>query len=290
MTDLIIKGMISICGATVAGLLILLLATGCSDGIGGDAGDDHGNIPDDATLITLVPDNDNPQIMTVTLLGELEERGDIDVFRIELADVRTLDVESMKSRDTEGRLFRLLKNGMEEIEEALLNDEDIYSEDISDADLDFAFTRRQLAPGTYFIAVSGFNNFVRGDYELRVRTITDDHPDTPNPAADPVPFDMPMAGNLEWENGGEGDIDVFRIELTNPGTLRVDTSGSFDTSTLITLVAMMEEEREEIANDFFFPIDEPLRAGSYFVEVQGFDFDSFTISTGPYEFTASVGP
>ncbi len=198
--------------------------------------------------------------------GNLEVAGDVDVFRIELINAGKLQVGTSGSTDTRGRLIDQSGNVI------LTND------DRGD-DNNFRLTAPLLA-GTYFVEVSGFSG-IAGPYQLTSSIIPpDDHPDLVSQAVETTPLIIPIAGNLEVE----GDIDVFRIELTQPGKLQVGTSGNTDTSgTLIDLSG--REFGANFSTDGNFVILISLSAGIYFVEVTGFNGD-----TGTYQFTARVVP
>ena len=84
------------------------------------------------------------------------------------------------------------------------------------------------SPGIYYLAVrSGTYASAAartGDYTLFVDLVVDDHGDTTG-SATRVGVDSETEGHL-----ANGDVDWFRIEVTQPGTLRFLTEGDTDTS------------------------------------------------------------
>ena len=71
---------------------------------------------------------------------------------------------------------------------------------------------------------------------------------------------------------GGSDVDVFRVDITEPGTLTVYTTGSLD-----TLGQLKREDGSTVDHDddgghqFNFRIEAEVEAGTYYVKVTGFD-------------------
>ena len=107
-----------------------------------DAGDDHADDLSDATAIDFGPRVD----------GFLD-LGDVDVFELTITEGGRVTVRTTGDIDTYGILMDA--------------DGTVIAED-DDRGRDFNFRiKRRLAPGTYYIAVEGFDEYVEGDYQLR---------------------------------------------------------------------------------------------------------------------------
>ena len=86
---------------------------------------------------------------------------------------------------------------------------------------------------------------------------------------------------------GGSDVDYFRVRITEDGLLTVQTSGDVDTVGVLTRAGSdMEEEENENDDggvDMNFLIEERVAAGSYYVQVRGYDEGSsgdYTLHTG----------
>ena len=120
------------------------------------APDDHGNTPEDATVVTLASG-------PVTYRGSIDYVGDVDVFRVNVEREGTLVVRSSGGMDTIGLL--LDANG----ERVTSND------DAETRALDFGLTRR-VSPGTYFVSVQRWESEGTGPYGVSFQWL----PDTDN--------------------------------------------------------------------------------------------------------------
>ena len=125
----------------------------CSDGVevvvsvGGDGGgddDDHGDSAADATAVAIPS----------TTQGNLEEAGDRDYFRLEVAQSMTLTVQTTGTTDTVGSLFDA--NGVS-----------LDSNDDGGNGTNFLIVR-QAASGTYYVEVRGYSTRT-GPYTLSVQ-------------------------------------------------------------------------------------------------------------------------
>ena len=106
--------------------------------------DDHGDEPATATTV-LVPS---------TTAGELEQGGDSDYFRLVVDAATTLRVETSGSTDTYGALLDGTETSLE-------------TDDDDGAGLNFGI-EREVAAGTYYVAIRGAFPTTTGAYELRV--------------------------------------------------------------------------------------------------------------------------
>ena len=186
----------------------------------------------------------------------LEYGGDIDYFRVEVTQAGTLTVETTGNTDTVGQL-----RGADG--QALGEDDD------GGSGLNFRLVR-QVTAGTYYIRVSGFEN-ATGPYTLVVRfagtgTPGEDHAGTLGQASS-VALNSSTSGVLE---DGE-DIDSFRVEVTQAGTLTVETTGSTDTvGQLLGADGQRLSEDDDGGSGLNFRLARQVAAGTYYIRVSGF--------------------
>ncbi|MBM3852705.1 MAG: hypothetical protein FJ399_06075, partial [Verrucomicrobia bacterium] len=232
---------------------------GGGGGGGGTTGDDHGNTAGTATPINVGSSTN----------GAINAPGDIDFFRVQVTGSGTLTIFTTGSTDTYGRL--LDANGVE-----LASNDDF-------ADLNFRMTRA-VSAGTYYISVRHFSSGSTGAYVLRVEftgTATDDHGNT-TAAATTVNLNSSTNGAIN----AAGDVDFFRIQVTEAGTLTAFTTGSTDTVGILYNSSGAMIASNDDAQDLNFRIAQAVSAGTYFVSVRHFSSGS----TGAYvlrvEFTA----
>lgn len=220
--------------------------------------------------------------------GSLFPEGDNDYFRIEVSESTLLTIYTEGGTDTFGYLLDADGN------EIARND------DGPNGIGPFQITQ-QLEPGSYLIRVRHFDRDNGwGDYQLVVEvgsgdTPTDDPIDEPvdDPDAQPDPHGDDIAGAaplpldtaLEAAIHPGGDIDVFRIELTEAGVLSVATTGSTDTvGRLLDDQGFVVLENDDQGNtNLNFGIEQQLEAGIYFIEVRHYDEED---GTGSYEIEA----
>ena len=185
----------------------------------------------------------------------LEDGEDIDYFRVEVAQAGTLTVETTGSTDTVGHLRGADGQWLSE-------------DDDGGSGLNFRLVR-QVSAGTYYVRVSGFEN-TSGPYTLIVRftpTLGDDHGGTLEGAAS-VPLNSSTSGALE----GRGDIDYFRVEVAQAGTLTVETTGSTDTfGHLRGADGQWLSEDDDGGSRLNFRLVRQVSAGTYYVRVSGFE-------------------
>ena len=109
----------------------------------------------------------------------------------------------------------------------------------------------------------------------------DDHGDTWKVATD-IFFDAPQPGQINLP----GDIDYFRLEITEPGELTVYTTGSLDTIGSIeddTGVAFIEGDQEGDGNNFRIVCN--AKPETYYIRVRGYEN-----ATGDYTLHTSFAP
>ena len=186
----------------------------------------------------------------------LEYGGDIDYFRVEVTQAGTLTVETTGNTDTVGQL-----RGADG--QALGEDDD------GGSGLNFRLVR-QVTAGTYYIRVSGFEN-ATGPYTLVVRfagtgTSGEDHAGTLEQASS-VALNSSTSGVLEDGR----DIDYFRVEVTQAGTLTVETTGNTDTvGQLQGADGQRLSEDDDGGSGLNFRLARQVAAGTYYIRVSGF--------------------
>ena len=176
--------------------------------------DDHGNARRDATEI--VPGS--------SLSGEIETVGDADYFRVNVTEL--------------GKLTVYTTGGLNSVGELQAGDGSILAtDDNSGADTNFKI-EYFVDPGTYYVNVTGYEtvdaNGVRftftGAYVLRTAFVAgppppvDDHGNARHDATE-----IALGSSLPGVIGVSGDVDYFRVNVTEPGTLTVYTTGNLDT-------------------------------------------------------------
>lgn len=212
--------------------------------------DDHANTRLRATPVGL----------NSTIAGTLEQAGDVDYFQVEVKQVGTLTVETTGDTNTVAYLLST--------QERYLG--------ISSA---HAGLVRQMTPGTYYVRMLGFDRYTTGPYTLTLRftirstaSLGDDHSNIPGRATR-IELNSSTAGNLAQD----GDIDYFWVDVTQAGTVTVETTED-------TFNVFYGENGEYLGEGTGIEkIALPTTPGTYYVAVQG----SYLRRTGPYTLKAS---
>ena len=249
----------------IAVLLFFCLILTARD-VRAQAPDDHGNTATDAT----------PIVLGTTVTGLISPGGDVDVFRFETtgtsADVWAYTRGGIE--DTVGGLFDSSGRQVASGDDSALSD-----------DPSHFYIGENLDPGTYYIAVLGYDDATTGPYSLHTRTASDQG-GTVDAAAD-LKLDEPVDGIIgtAWEE------DVYKIDLsaaTGPTDVVLYTTGSVDTTGEIVDENLREVEygddsilSDDTSNFFLGTVLEP---GVYYIFVSG-----FLTSTGPYRLHSWTG-
>ena len=106
----------------------------------------------------------------------------------------------------------------------------------------------------------------------------DDHPNTPDRATSVTPGSS-TRGHLERQ----GDNDYFRVRLSRPGSLTVYTTGNTDTYGILWHNSQRLESDDDGGAGYNFRIERLVSAGTYNIQVRGYD----NKATGRY--TLAVG-
>ena len=226
--------------------------------------DDHGNARAQATHVGLNTDT----------AGALEQSGDIDYFRVEVAQTGYLTLKTSGNTDTVGYF------GSAEGRWLTQNDD-------TRSDLNFRIIR-YVTVGTYYVAVRGWPGLARtGSYTFHVRFTpdrgTDDHENSLGRATN-VTLNSTTAGTI----GLLGDVDYFQIRITQNGTLTIETAGDTDTYGYLRGadgVILGENDQADEDNDNF-QIVRQMTAGTYYVAVRGRDRYTSGYYTLTVRFTA----
>ena len=197
-----------------------------------------------------------------SIRGSITPAGDTDCFRV-TSTGGWLTAYTEGATDTRGSLSDRSYNGLES--------------DDNDGPQDNFLIRRDLSSGTYYLQVAGQQANTTGAYLLKV----DDHGDS-RQTATPLAVGDSVAGNIVTP----GNVDFFRIEVREAGLLTVLTTGETDTQGyLYDGSGGLLAENDDGVIDTNFRIARQVGAGSYYVEVRGYD----NTRTGRYVLNASSG-
>ena len=214
--------------------------------------DDHGDSRADATVLPL----------DGSVAGKIETDGDDDYFSIEVTEPGTLKVYTTGSLDTVGELQA--SDGS-----VLATDDD------GGTDTNFNI-EHSVDPGTYYVNVGGHES-ATGDYvvlaTLGAGVATDDHG---NSRADATALALGGSVPGKIDTGYDEDLrrfvvdeDYFRVDVTEPGTLTVYTTG-----VLIDRGELQAGDGSILArwnNGPFkrYHVDHYVDPGTYYVKVSG---------------------
>ena len=236
--------------------VVVAVAAACPFAFAQD--DDHGDTTDTATAVEVGSSTSG----TLTA-------GDDDYFSVELAADGTLTFYTEGETDTRGTLTS---------DDGAVSQED---DDLGDG-LNFHI-ERELAAGTYFVRVRGYDDAITGDYTFHVSAdpvTADDHGDKLQTATAVALPSSETAGALTG-----GDHDYFRITLAQANNLTVQAEGDIDTyGTLMNEDGSVVGNNDDSGDGANFRIVADLEAGTYFVRVRGYS----SSTSGNYTFKAST--
>ena len=203
--------------------------------------------------------------------GVLDEPGDVDTWRFEVAAAGKMVAETTGDTD----MFGELDDGVGRV---------LQTNDDSGEGRNFRI-ERDLAAGTYFLRVRGFGN-AAGAYGLRV------YPLPVEEGEGDVGDSRAAAGALAMDEAQDsvispaGDVDYWRVEVPSRGTLVAESEGGTDTQGALedaegTTLARDDDGAGDDRNRNF-RIERQVAPGIYFVRVGGFD-----TRTGEYSIRAS---
>ena len=227
---------------------------------------EHGDTRERATAVGL--DSTTP--------GVLEQPGDMDYFRVDVPRAGRLIVETIGATDTFG-VFQSAQG------------RSIAENDDAGTGNNFRIVR-DVASGTYYVAVRGASRSETGAYTLRVgftagETSTD-HGNTRIQAT-------LVGSNSNTPSGLEraGDVDYFQIDVTETGRMTVETTGTTDTvGYLQGAQGQYLTGNDNAGAETNFRIVRDVTPGTYYVAVVGGDGRTATGSyTFSVRFTAGSG-
>ena len=184
--------------------------------------------------------------------GELEAN-ERDYYRFDLAELALVRIETMGGVDTVGRL--LGQQG-----EALAQEDD-------GGEGENFLISKALPAGTYYVEVGGRRQSA-GSYALEISQQAF--------RRDAVDVEFPSSTDGELE---ANERDYYRLDLAESVFVRIETAGSID-----TVGRVLDDQGNTLATDddsgasWNFRISRAWPAGTYYVEVRGYDDQS----TGPY--------
>ena len=214
--------------------------------------DDHGDTRSSATALALGD----------SMPGRIEEGGDEDFFRVEVTEPGSLTVYTTGDLDTVGELQR--------------GDGTYLAGDDDSGELHNFRIEQDVVAGTHYVRIGSYGE-AAGSYVVQAlftaERITDDHGNTRSNATALALGDS-VPGKIEEG----GDEDFFRVEVKEPGSLTVYTSGDLDTAGELqrgdgTYLAG-DDDSGELQN---FRIEHDVVVGTYFVRV-----GSYGVATGSY--------
>ena len=213
---------------------------------------EHGDARERATAVG--PDSTTP--------GALEQAGDVDYFRVDVSQAGRLTVGTRGATDTVGYLQN--QEGRH-----LAGDDDAGPEG------NFEIVR-QVGPGTYYVAVIGEEGST-GAYTLQVGFTVGPATDHGNTRAQAAPVGVNTRTSAALERAG--DVDYFRVEITQAGSLVVETTGTTDTFGYVGGASGgWLAQNDDGGTESNFRITRDVMAGTYYVAVVGFN----RTATGPY--------
>ena len=235
------------------------------DGGGGGSSDDHSNTRSGATDLPLGSSRS----------GEIETGSDVDYFRVQVGESGTLTVYSTGSLDTKGELQS--SSGSR-----------LASNDDGGSGSNFRI-ERSVSAGTYYVKVESYSSRT-GSYTIHASFSSggdgggggggssDDHSNTRSGATD-LPLGSSRSGEIETGS----DVDYFRVQVGESGTLTVYSTGSLDTKgELQSSSGSRLASNDDGGSGSNFRIERSVSAGTYYVKVE-----SYSSRTGSYTIHAS---
>ncbi|MDP3613096.1 MAG: hypothetical protein Q8R98_14665, partial [Rubrivivax sp.] len=207
-----------------------------------------------------------------TTTGTLSTADDQDYFKFSIDSVGTYFAYTTGSTDTTASLYD--------------SNYGVIETDFSDGEGSNFAIARVLAPGTYYIGVSGGG---AGSYQLHLDgpgagTVTDDHGFTPWAATDVSTASL-TSGILDSAD----DVDFFKLSAASGGSYVLASTGSTDTTG-----TLYDANYSPITSDFSsggggnFSISRELTSGTYYLGVTGGGAGAYQLQvTGP---TGGPGP
>jgi hypothetical protein len=209
--------------------------------------DDHGDSCGNATAVSL---NSTPN-------GTIDINGDEDFYRVDVpAPGGTLTIYTEYTTDKTDTYGHLLDSACSEITQ---NDDGGHQSNFQ--------IIQTLTPGTYYIRVRNYWPDQTGSYVLHIEYEADDH-GSDLAGATPVACGSTTAGRIY----PAGNRDYFRLDLSNPGLITINSDGNTDTYGYLLDSGGNEIQHDNdsgTASNFF--IERMLDAGTYYIAVQHYN-------------------
>ncbi len=233
--------------------------------------DDHNELPDTGTALS--------EGAGSAVAGNLSEAGDTDFFRITITQSGFLQVLTTGTADTDGALFD--SSGIQ-----------VLADDDSGASSNFLLPLA-VTPGTYYARVRGYQGTATGAYSIyytfTAGAVPDDHLNTIATTSNPA-----LPGTASGVLNFGGDVDVFRITVAGPGSLRASTQGLTDTLGELWNANgdILRTADDASATNLNFDLTTSVSPGTYYLAVRGYDFaitGAYTLNLA-FTGTAAVSP
>ena len=216
-------------------------------------GDDHTDTRAGATSLSLGG----------SLAGQIETRDDVDYFKVEVSQAGLLTVYSTGGLNTRGTLQN--------------RSSDSLATDDNGGSGDNFRIEHSVSAGTYYVKVEGVGSNT-GDYTVHV-SFADDHSDTRSGATS-----LSLGGSLPGHIGTDDDVDYFKVEVSQAGLLTVyfpDSRGLACTLENSAGSSLGENTSFGFGRSDF-GIARTVRAGTYYVKVEGYRSSTELKSKGDY--------
>ncbi|MCY4199423.1 MAG: fibronectin type III domain-containing protein [Gammaproteobacteria bacterium] len=197
--------------------------------------------------------------------GSISRSGDVDWFRVDVLDAGTLYVWTEGDTDTSAPKLRTAEG-----------DRDWDGGGGNSGQGSNFWHYENLTSGTYYFSVEGYYSTSTGDYTLHVDFVKDDHGNRYQDAS-VVALKSETPSHL-----AHGEVDWFKVDVLDAGTLYVWTEG--DTDTITRQLRTAEGDRDwdggggnsgQGSNFWHY---ENLTSGTYYFSVEGY----YSTSTGDY--------
>ena len=199
-----------------------------------------GNLTGAYTLGIRIHENATP-FNTPNLDASLGVLGDVDFYRIDITQASPAWIYTTGPTDTSGTLYTDSGNRLD-------------GDDDDGAGFNFLFDR-VLQPGTYYLLVEdGGSGSLAGAYTLSIRA--------------PVNATPIVTPNLDASLGVLGDLDLYRIDITQPGPAWFFTTGTTDTrGTLYTDSGNRLDGNDDSGAGFNYLFSRTMQPGTYYLLV-----------------------
>ncbi len=199
---------------------------------------------------------DNTTLLLSEVEATIEDENDIDIYKINLNRAGTMSLYTLGSLDTIGTLYDSEGNVLTTVDD-------------SASGYNFRIDY-EVTAGTYYLEVVGYDSRDVGDYVVHLDfesseiLVDDDHGNTILTATELV---SQLDGSFEYE----GDIDIFRINISQSGTYRFSSTSSEDTiGTLYDNSGYTLTQDDDSGVDYNFSMEYYLDAGIYYLEATSY--------------------